>query len=296
MEVKIYDYQKKEYYYENPGKIIIFLYNTYFGRMLLKFIITKIWFTKLTGTIIKSKLSKFKIKSFIKNNNIDISQYIDKKYISFDDFFIRKIKEEKREFNNQEKDLISACDAKLCASQIDENLCLKVKNSKYTISELLQDDTLAQEYAKGTCLVFRLTKDDYHHYYNFDDGKVLKSKKINGILHTVMPISSKKYKAYSENYREYDILKTTNFDKVIYMEVGALMIGKINNDDKKTFKRHDHKGYFSFGASTIILLFKENQIKINEDIIKENEKGIEVRVKLGSIIGHKVVDSTTCKC
>lgn len=291
MKVKIYDYKNNDYYYEKTSKIIVFFYRTIIGRIFLKLIFTRPWFTKLTSIIIKSKISKIKINSFIKNNKIDMSLYEDKKYNSFDDFFSRKIKEDKRIYNNKKNDLISVCDAKLFVSKINENLNLKIKNSNYTIKELLKDDMLAKEFNNGTCLVYRLTKDDYHHYYHFDEGKIIKTKKINGLLHTVMPIAHEKYKVYTENNRQYSILQTKNFDSVIYMEVGALMIGKINNDDCQNFKRHDHKGHFSFGASTIILLFKENKIKINEDILKQNQKDIEVKVHLGQIIGCKISEN-----
>ena len=54
-----------------------------------------------------------------------MSLYEDKKYNSFDDFFSRKIKEDKRIYNNKKNDLISVCDAKLFVSKINENLNLK---------------------------------------------------------------------------------------------------------------------------------------------------------------------------
>ena len=71
------------------------------------------------------------------------------------------------------------------------------------------------------------------------------------------------------------------------MEVGALMVGKIVNHDIKKFKRGDEKGYFLFGGSTVVLFFKENQIEIDEDILKNSKVGLETKVKLGEVIGKK---------
>lgn len=287
MKIKIYNRETKEYYYEKANKLLIILYQTIIGRILLKIIFTRVWFTKLMSNLTKSRISKYKIKSFIKNNNIDMSEYECQEYHSFEEFFVRKIKPKKREIDLNKNALISVCDAKLSVYKINENLELLIKNSIYTVKELIQDDCLTKYYENGTCLVFRLTKDDYHHYSYFDNGKLVKNKKIKGSLHTVMPLSQKKYKIFGRNFREYDLLKTVNFGDVIYMEVGALMISKINNYNKTTFIKGEQKGYFSFGASTIILLFKENTIKIDDDILLENQKNIEVKVKLGEKIGCK---------
>ena len=82
-------------------------------------------------------------------------------------------------------------------------------------------------------------------------------------------------------------MKTKNFGEVIQMEVGALMVGKIVNHDIKKFNRGQEKGYFLFGGSTVVLVFKENVVEIDEDIILNSELGIETRVKLGEVIGRK---------
>lgn len=71
------------------------------------------------------------------------------------------------------------------------------------------------------------------------------------------------------------------------MEVGALMVGKIVNHNKSEFKRGEEKGYFLFGGSTVVLLFKENVVEIDDDIIDNSKKGLETKVKLGEIIGKR---------
>ena len=47
------------------------------------------------------------------------------------------------------------------------------------------------------------------------------------------------------------------------MEVGAMMVGRIVNHDKKQCFKGEEKGYFEFGGSTVIILLKENQIGLN---------------------------------
>ena len=41
----------------------------------------------------------------------------------------------------------------------------------------------------------------------------------------------------------------------------------------------------------VFVPFKENKIKINEDILKQNQKDIEVKVHLGQIIGCKISEN-----
>jgi phosphatidylserine decarboxylase len=140
---------------------------------------------------------------------------------------------------------------------------------------------LADEYKGGTCLVFRLTVDDYHHYHYFDNGTSEKEVIIPGIFHTVNPIANDYYPIYKTNTRHYTMIHSENFDDVVYMEVGALMVGKIVNANKKEFKRGEEKGYFEFGGSTVVLLFKKDILNVDEDIIQHSKNHDEVKVKLG---------------
>ena len=56
------------------------------------------------------------------------------------------------------------------------------------------------------------------------------------------------YPIYKENTREYALLKTVNFGTVLMMEVGALMVGRIENVPLRgRVKRGKEKGNFAFG-------------------------------------------------
>jgi phosphatidylserine decarboxylase len=65
------------------------------------------------------------------------------------------------------------------------------------------------------------------------------------------------------------------------------MVGKIVNHNVKKFNRALEKGYFLFGGSTIVMLFKEGMIEIDEDILSNSEKGIETKVKALETIGRR---------
>lgn len=282
----IYNRNTNEFIEEKESLLLKILYSNMAGRIILKPFTYK-WFTNIGKCYMNSKLSKHKIKKFIKKNNINMNEYEEKKYNSFDDFFIRKIKNNVRNMSNNKSDLISPCDSKLSVYKINNDTVLNIKNSFYTISDLLCDNDLSQKYKDGYCLVFRLCVDDYHHYHYIDNGKLIKKKNIKGIFHTVRPIAQKHVKVFSENTREWSLLKTDNFGDVIQIEVGALMVGKICNLKKETFKKGEEKGYFRFGGSTIVLLFEKNKIIIDSDILKQSNLGNETIVKLYETIGRR---------
>lgn len=266
---------KDDKYIENKTNTSLkFLYNTIIGRCILKIATTKC-ISNIYVKYMNSKLSKHKINKFIKKNNINMDEYEEKDYTSFNDFFIRKIKPNKRKIKDN---LISVCDSKLSVYEIDKESKFKIKNSIYTIEELIGEK---REYKYA--LVFRLCVDDYHHYVYPDDGKIVSTKYIDGILHTVQPIAFKKYKVFHENSRQITFLDCTSLGDICYIEVGALMIGKIVNENKQTFKKGEEKGHFEFGGSTVIMLINKD-ININKKIIENSKKEIETIVKLGESI------------
>jgi phosphatidylserine decarboxylase len=269
-----YDLKNNAYFEKKDSKSLKFLYNTILGRGILKVLIKKP-ISNLYAKYMNSSLSKYKINSFIKKNNINMDEYKHEDYKSFNDFFIRNIKENKRRIDSG---LIAICDSKLSVYKIGKDSTINIKNSIYSIEELIKEKN-KYKYA----LVFRLAVDDYHHYVFPDDGKIIKSKCIDGVLHTVQPIAFKRYKVFHENQREVTFLECKNLGNICYIEVGALFVGKIVNEDKKTFKKGEEKGHFEFGGSTIVMLV-EKDLNINKTIIENTNNDIETIVKLGQRI------------
>ena len=93
---------------------------------------------------------------------------------------------------------------------------------------------------------------------------------------------------YKENAREYCLLKTEKFGTILMMEVGAMMVGKISNLQKKTatVKKGQEKGNFEFGGSTVILLLQPGKVRIDYDLLDNTEEGYETIVKMGERIGE----------
>lgn len=274
----------KEDIVTESSKTLNFLYNTFIGRIFLKLFNNK-FFANVVALYMNSSLSKYKIKRFVDKNDINIYEYDDKKYKSYNDFFTRKVISYKRPISASKFAFISPCDSKLIAYKISEDLTLNIKNSYYSINSLV-DSNIVKEYIGGYALVFRLSTDNYHRYCYIDSGSKGVNHHINGVLHTVQPISLNHYNFFTMNDREYTILNTNNFGKIIQVEIGALAIGKIrNNHETYIYKKGEEKGYFEFGGSTIVVLVKKNTINLDKDILENSIDNIETIVKYGEKIG-----------
>lgn len=268
------------------AKVIEFLYKTELGNKLLKVLIMS-FVSKIIGHFMDSRFSLPLIKPFIKYNNIDMQEYEECKYRSFNEFFTRKIKKGYRNFSKNNEDLCSPCDAKLTAYKITEDSRFMVKGTLYDMTSLTRSKKLAKYYKDGTLLIFRLSVKDYHRYAYIDTCKQKRNYKISGILHTVHPACGN-VPVYKENTREFSILDSANFGKVLMMEVGAMLVGRITNYNKETYAvRGQEKGRFEYGGSTIILAFAKGKVTIDENILNNSRYSYETEVKMGSIIGKK---------
>lgn len=274
---------------------LAFLYKTICGRVLLK-VLTARAVSKICGSFLDSSLSHFLIKPFVKKNNINLEEYQIEGIKTFNQFFRRKIKDGARPFPADPNVLSAPCDGLLSVWKIERGSVIPVKQSQYTISSLLKNDALAQEYDGGLCLVFRLCVDNYHRYAYAESGKKGPNVFIPGVLHTVRPIALEARPVFVENCREWTTIESGAFGKIVQMEVGAMLVGRIVNHEEEGFaERGKEKGYFEYGGSTIILLLKKGAAQINKKILENSSAGIETPVKMGGQIGGAIGSATAAK-
>ena len=291
--IRVYNRKSKTYEVEKVAgeNYIKWSYESPLGKSFTELLLKKKLFSKVYGSYCDSALSKKKIPKFIEDFNIDMnisSSSIDD-FKSFNDFFIRSLKEEARPINTNSDFLISPGDGRLFAYEnISINKLIQVKGIHYSLSELIQDNDLAKEYEGGTCLVLRLCPTDYHRFHFVDSGIPLENHFINGNYYSVNPIALERIpKLYCQNKREWSLFKSDNFGDIIHIEVGATCVGTIiqSYTANKKVDKGDEKGYFKFGGSTTILLFKKNAVKIDEEILNQTELGYETMVLMGETIG-----------
>lgn len=277
-------------------KFLRHLYTDWGGKLCLKILIRP-FVSRLGGFVLKSRFSARFVPGFAERNKIDMTDYEEKKYRSYNDFFIRKIKPGARPIAKSENALISPCDGKLSVHRITRDSRFYIKDTEYTVEQLLRSKSLAKRYDNGYAVVIRLTVDNYHRYCYVAEGVKSSNVSLAGCLHTVNPVANELHPIYKENAREYTLLQTTKFGTIVMMEVGAMMVGKIRNHHKgpRKVEKGEEKGYFEFGGSTVVLLLQHGKVRLDYDLVENTENGYETIVRMGERIGEQKLPKRTGK-
>lgn len=267
-------------------RFLAWMYGHLAGRILLRPLVTPA-FSRIGGRVLSTRLSALAVKPFVRSNHIDLTLCEKQNFSSYNDFFTRKLRPEARAVDMSGNVFISPCDGRLSVCEIGENSVLEIKHTRYSLESLLKDRKLPRAFSGGIAWVFRLCVDDYHRYIYVDDGAKSSNHRISGVYHTVNPVANDCRPIYKENTREYSLLRSEHFGTVLMMEVGALLVGKIeNHHGASTVHRGQEKGGFAFGGSTIILLTQPGRVTPDRDIVRNSRHGIETRVRLGEQVGR----------
>lgn len=272
--------------------VLRFLYNNPFGRVILRLLRAR-WVSAVVGGYMDTALSKPLIKGFMKNNNINAEDYYCDNFRCFNDAFTRQIKEGKRPVSGGEEP-ICPCDGLLSVYEIKDGLVMPIKQSAYSVESLLKNRELSEEFREGYAYVFRLCVDNYHRYVYPVDGEKGENIFINGTLHTVRPIALEKTKVFCENAREYTVIQTEKYGKFVQIEIGAMLVGRINNHHGKgECKKGEEKGMFLYGGSTIVLLTQKGICSPDRGILQATSDGFEIPVEMGEMLNLKSREKIT---
>ncbi len=279
---------------QRESNVLRFLYRTVPGRVLLK-VLTFPAVSRAAGRILDSRVSVCLIPYFIRKNHISTGCVIVPAggFRSFNQFFCRE--EARGRSKEQGETLLSPCDGYLTRIPIRKGVIFDIKHTKFTLEELLKDKKLAQEFQEGCACVFRLTPAEYHRYGYAASGKVLQRRRIPGRLHCVRPIATETVPVFAQNAREYEVIRTGRFGKIVQMEVGALLIGRITNRPTGPggmVRAGEEKGYFEFGGSTIVVLLKKGILDCPEEAEAEKTEAGEIYVRRG----QRILRESAKKC
>ncbi|MFZ8932634.1 MAG: phosphatidylserine decarboxylase [Bacteriovoracaceae bacterium] len=169
-------------------------------------------------------------------------------------------------------------------------------------------------FKNGPMIIARLAPVDYHRFHFPLGGKILDVYRVKGDYFPVNKLYvDSDPDILFKNERVVNIIDTKEFGKLAYIEIGAVGVGKIVHthpahplDDKSyqervpnlrndflplvprgslNVSRGDEKGYFQFGASTIVLLGEKGKWEVSSDIVQQTKRGCEVYLKLGELVG-----------
>jgi phosphatidylserine decarboxylase len=267
------------------------------GPALLPLLSKWPFFSAFYGYWQKRSASKRKILPFIKSFEIDEREFLEpvSHYQSFNDFFIRHLKPEARPICPEEECAIIPADGRYYFYQnIDDTESFVVKGQKFNLHTLLEDDELAKAYAGASLVIARLAPPDYHRFHFPCACVPGETRLINGWLYSVNPIAIKRdMDIFTKNKRTLCLLQTEAFGQVLYMEIGATNVGSIHQTYTpfQPQAKGAEKGYFSFGASCLILLFPKGTLQLDDDLIAASEAGIEMRCLMGQRMGKSLITS-----
>ena len=299
MEINVFNREKDCFQQEKVygQKMINWLYGTKPG-LLASSLLCGQRLSKLYGVVQNSQLlSQHKIKKFIKDFDIQMSEFEleeggsrDRPFSSFNKFFVRKFKQGKRSFPNHPGKMGAFAEGRyLGFESVGPQVKVPVKGKYLDPVSIISNEKWSNYFFDGPLVIGRLCPTDYHRFHFPDGGKVLDFYKISGELHSVNPLAIKRKKdVFLRNERHVTILETESFGKLAYVEVGAMMVGKIvQNFEEQSFSRGQEKGYFLFGGSTVIVIGEKGKWRPSSDVLNFSKEGIEVFLKLGNVVAQK---------
>ena len=257
-------------------------------------IIKRQLFARIYGWIQKTRFSRRRISKIITQYDIDSSEFLAdiEDFKCFNDFFTRELKKERRPIAAGEDVAVTPCDAKYLVFQsFSADKPLIIKNSEYYLDELLGDANLAKRYCDGALVLIRLDPTDYHRFHFPFDCVPGSPRMINGYLYPVNPYTMyENLLRYLEDKRAITTLDSDVFGEVLFIEIGATTVGSINQtfQPHEPYKKGDEKGFFSFGGSSVILLFKKGKIEFDADLTEMSAAGIEVKASYGQSLGRAI--------
>ncbi|PID89748.1 MAG: phosphatidylserine decarboxylase [Bacteroidia bacterium] len=292
MEIRYIERETGEIRTETPPaeSLLRFLYDNPCGKTTILPIVKRKFISEIYGRRMNTPASAKKISAFVNEMGIDMSESEKEiaEFCSFNDFFVRKLKPEARQI---QKGFVSPGDGRLIAF---DRLCdlqsFFVKGQEFTLAAFLKNRTLAEKYSNSSLFILRLAPNDYHRFHFPYAGVPSPAKKIKGFYCSVSPyaIAENFAKVFCENKREYTILDTKDKGEVLIAPIGATMVGSIVETYQANLavKKGTEMGYFAFGGSTILMLVKQQNIKIDEDILQNTKNRMETFVKMGEKIAR----------
>ena len=267
------------------GELIQKIYGTETGQKIADAVLSHKLISILYGIYQGSPLSRHKIEPFIRDYAIDMSEYEPGPWGSFNHFFTRKFMPGKRPFNRDPKTLPAFAEGRYLAfEKVDERQTFPVKGRHLTAHGLLGKLETTERFIGGPMLIARLCPTDYHRFHFPDKGSAVTHYTIHGRLHSVNPLAlAARSDIFVTNERQITLLRTENFGMLAYVEVGAMCVGRIEQTHElaKPFNRGNEKGYFLFGASTVIVMGEPGAWRPEGDLLDHTASKREVLIRLG---------------
>ena len=276
------------------------------AKVAFQYIMPQLYLTQLAGWFAQQKwgaVTHFVIKAFAKKYNVDMSEAKKENfsdYESFNQFFIRELKDDARKINENPTALCLPADGRVSQiGHIDDDRLLQAKGHFFSLSDLLAgDEELVHTFKNGEFATIYLSPRDYHRVHMPCDATLRKMIYVPGDLFSVNPFLAEHVpNLFARNERVICVFDTA-FGPMVQILVGATITasmstvwaGVINpprtgevkvwtyqGDSAIKLTKGQEMGAFQLG-STVINLFPENSVTLAEHL------EVDVPVRMGEIL------------
>jgi len=276
------------------------------AKVAFQYIMPQLYLTQLAGWFAQQKwgaVTHFVIKAFAKKYNVDMSEAKKENfsdYESFNQFFIRELKDDARKINENPTALCLPADGRVSQiGHIDDECLLQAKGHFFSLSDLLAgDEELVNTFKNGEFATIYLSPRDYHRVHMPCDATLRKMIYVPGDLFSVNPFLAEHVpNLFARNERVICVFDTA-FGPMVQILVGATITasmstvwaGVINpprtgevkvwtyqGDSAIKLTKGQEMGAFQLG-STVINLFPANSVTLAEHL------EVDVPVRMGEIL------------
>ena len=276
------------------------------AKVAFQYIMPQLYLTQFAGWFAQQKwgaVTHFVIKAFAKKYNVDMSEAKKENfsdYESFNQFFIRELKDDARKINENPTALCLPADGRVSQiGHIDDERLLQAKGHFFSLSDLLAgDEELVNTFKNGEFATIYLSPRDYHRVHMPCDATLRKMIYVPGDLFSVNPFLAEHVpNLFARNERVICVFDTA-FGPMAQILVGATITasmstvwaGVINpprtgevkvwtyqGDNAIKLTKGQEMGAFQLG-STVINLFPANSVTLAEHL------EVDVPVRMGEIL------------
>ena len=276
------------------------------AKVAFQYIMPQLYLTQLAGWFAQQKwgaVTHFVIKVFAKKYNVDMSEAKKENfsdYESFNQFFIRELKDDARKINENPTALCLPADGRVSQiGHIDDERLLQAKGHFFSLSDLLAgDEELVNTFKNGEFATIYLSPRDYHRVHMPCDATLCKMIYVPGDLFSVNPfLAAHVPNLFARNERVICVFDTA-FGPMVQILVGATITasmstvwaGVINpprtgevkawtyqGDNAIKLTKGQEMGAFQLG-STVINLFPANSVTLADHL------EVDVPVRMGEIL------------
>lgn len=270
------------------------IYGHPLGRLALWGVAKRRFFSRFYGWRMSRPASRKKVAPFVATYGLNEEEFLQAKesFGSFNAFFSRRLRPDARPIASAPSDVVFPADGRhLAIPVLGREEGFFVKGQRFDLAKLLDDAELAHEFAGGTLVLSRLCPVDYHRFHFPVEGRPERAMRIGGPLFSVSPIALRQRLSYLwENARVRVVLDGGPAGKVVTVDVGATCVGSIHYTytPREDIARGDEKGFFEFGGSSTITLFKQGVVCLADDLLSHSAKNQEVYARMGDRMGRLV--------